>query len=86
MEFVLRKNDWKGGWENDHEAALFNSLKKEVMELEDAIFQVNTSGPQSKKYGLVIKEAVDTANFALMIADVVSRKQAELNTEKEKDG
>lgn len=66
MEFILRANDFKGGWDSMDRRYLFDCLYKEIRELYQAVFYKKTLDRTA-----VIKEAVDVANFALMIADVV---------------
>lgn len=60
MEEKLADNDHKPGWKHCSREELFTSLLLEVDELEDALFDG----------GNVIDEAVDVANFAMMIADI----------------
>ena len=78
MEEVLQENDHKGHWSKCSYAYLLQGLKQEVDELDEAleghvIGQVmprDLSGASSvEQYGEVEKEAVDVANFAMMIAD-----------------
>ena len=61
MEMALRRNDWKGGWENETPYALSHRVIDETAELLEAI--------QSWDKEWVVNEAVDIANFAMMIAD-----------------
>lgn len=63
MEFVLRANDHKPGWKADSEEALLDRLHEEVAELRTEILSED-------RVDHVVKEAVDVANFAMMIADV----------------
>lgn len=62
MENKLQKNDFKGGWQQDSIAILFNKLQGELQELHDAI-------THKKSRMDVINECVDIANYAMMIAD-----------------
>lgn len=63
MEQKLRANDHKGGWEDDYLDALFKRLLEEVEELRREVKERN---------GLsIIDEAVDVANFCMMLADRV---------------
>lgn len=66
MERVLRKNDHKGGWRESHTTWLFRRLDDETVELRKAL---GKNRPFSKK---TIDEAVDVANFAMMIADNIN--------------
>jgi NTP pyrophosphatase (non-canonical NTP hydrolase) len=61
MEVALRKNDHKGGWKECSEAYLFTRLIEEAGELGKAML--------SFLEGSVGNEAVDVANFAMMLAD-----------------
>lgn len=60
MEYKLRANDHKGGWENQSTPRLFELLKGEVKELEQALEGGNLLE--------VMLEAADVANYAMMIA------------------
>lgn len=60
MEKVLRMNDHKGGWKEIGVEFLFRRLKDECNEL-------GRCGGEDKNE--IVKEAVDIANFAMMIAD-----------------
>lgn len=66
MEQILRANDHKGGWRLMSLEALFNRAVEELDELQrDITF---TRDPEQ-----IAKEAVDVANFMLMIADNAKR-------------
>lgn len=66
MEAKLRLNDHKGHWSNCGFPYLDRRLDDKVYELKHARSNLN--------YGGMIEEAVDVANFALMIADNARRK------------
>lgn len=59
MEHVLRQNDYKGGWDDMAFEDLMERLREETEELEGC-------GLHTCK---AVKEAVDVANFAMMIAE-----------------
>lgn len=59
MEAKLKANDHKGGWQDDPIEYFFNRLTEEMMELGSAICRDDG----------VRGEAVDVANFAMMIFD-----------------
>jgi hypothetical protein len=59
MENKLKLNDHKGGWKNCDNGYLLGLLNQEIVELEEAL---------QKDYN-IIDEAIDVANFAMMIAD-----------------
>lgn len=63
MEMKLRENDHKPGWKDNSPSILMFRLTDELNELHDAIYH---GGPPS----LIRAEAVDVANFAMMISDV----------------
>ena len=64
MEATLRKNDRKGGWENEPLPDLWYKLEEETKELANAIMV------KERSYGALIRdEAVDVANYAMMIFD-----------------
>jgi len=64
MEAVLRRNDHKPGWENDTLPDLWYRLEEETKELADAIMV-----PERSSGSRIRDEAVDVANFAMMIFD-----------------
>ena len=65
MEFKLKLNDHKGGWEEVSIPHLLDKLRGEVQELEKAI---------KDEPGMnIMFEAADVANFAMMIAWNVMR-------------
>ena len=63
MEEVLRKNDHKGGWHNMSFAELVGCIAKENAELVRAF----NSHPTANYWRDICHEAVDIANFAMMI-------------------
>ena len=58
MEKVLRKNDDKGGWEQEGTEYLIDQMKDNFIQLERL--------PTNR---IIIKCCVDIANYAMMIAD-----------------
>lgn len=76
MEIELRKHDDDRGedWKNDDLDPLFVHLKKEVKELESELEPFWLIAPSAIPEGdrlKIIGEAVDTANMAMMVADVI---------------
>jgi len=63
MEQTLKDNDYKGGWDHMSPLELLNRLKEETSELADAL----EGGEESAS----IKEAIDVANFAMMIFNII---------------
>lgn len=79
MEKILKKNDHKGGWEQEDLDYLFTCLKEEVKELrkklpKDWLQWLYDSIENPKE---IIKECVDIADFAMMIACNVKESQNE---------
>jgi NTP pyrophosphatase (non-canonical NTP hydrolase) len=66
MEAVLKANDHKGGWDGCDSTYLLKRLKEEVIELE---VQINHNTREPIDLTRIIHEAVDVANYAMMIAD-----------------
>jgi NTP pyrophosphatase (non-canonical NTP hydrolase) len=66
MERVLRANDHKGGWRLMSVEALFNRAVEELDELQRAM-------KFSRDPAKIAHEAIDVANFMLMIADNAPR-------------
>ena len=70
MEQTLKKNDWKGGWEQCDLEWLLKRCGDELGELKRNLekFKVRkTASP--KELERLIDEATDVENFAMMIAD-----------------
>ena len=67
MEAKLRKNDYKGHWHYTGLQYLSMRLTQEREELRRAVDRGN---PEE-----VLNEAADVANFAMMIADYIERRQ-----------
>lgn len=79
MEEVLQENDHKGGWANEDFDYLFDRLTEEKRELRNLFyrpdFMLSLELKPSKSKKEAIKEAVDVANFCMMIVDNLRRKQ-----------
>ena len=71
MEVKLRSNDWKGGWRKMTPTEILARIREETDELEDGL----RGGAVN-----VMLEAVDVANFAMMLADVVWAAEAGYGT------
>lgn len=69
MEGALRRNDAKGGWEDDDPEWLLGRLKQETRELETELVRFENASDSQKTSIKVLWEAADVANFAMMIAD-----------------
>lgn len=72
MEKILKENDGKGGWQQEDLSYLFESLRAEVGELRVKLPPYGDVESVKDRKG-TIKECVDLANFAMMIADNVKR-------------
>jgi NTP pyrophosphatase (non-canonical NTP hydrolase) len=72
MEQVLQENDYKSGWENCSKLWLYWRVLGETEELRNALYPTSKADPE-----LIIKECVDVANFAMMIADKVKKDMEE---------
>lgn len=69
MERKLQQNDHKGGWTNESIEYLFDRLKQEVGELQKELKGEISGGAKPTNAELASLEAVDVANFAMMIVD-----------------
>lgn len=74
MERKLRANDHKGHWSNCDDLYLKRRLREETNELIDAVNRLKSyrrTSPDDVAWAarMVIREAADVANFAMMIAD-----------------
>jgi NTP pyrophosphatase (non-canonical NTP hydrolase) len=65
MQRALNDNDHKDGWDECSLGYLFGRLGEEVQELKEAMQAIDRD-PE-----LIVSEAADVANFAMMIADNV---------------
>lgn len=70
MERKLSKNDHKSGWHSADPYMMLSRLEEEVGELRCALLEGEGAAD----------EAVDVANFAMMIADVVGGLKEEDDT------
>lgn len=70
MEQVLRANDHKPGWKDWSRVEAFERLEDETEELRQALGVFRPKATLEERMAIVIKEAVDVANFAMMIADI----------------
>ena len=64
MEQKLRKNDHKGGWKNRTNGELWHKFHGEIREFDEAMINRATNDPRP-----ILMEAVDIANYSMMIAD-----------------
>ena len=71
MEVKVRSNDWKGCWQNMTPTEILARIREDTDELEDVL----RGGAVN-----VMLEAVDVANFAMMLADVVWADEAGCGT------
>ena len=69
MERVLRENDYKGGWHEMTTRELWERVHDECLELRNAVGPVRGSSYIHVDH--ILKESVDIANFAMMMADRV---------------
>lgn len=69
MESVLRENDHKGGWENEPLPDLWYKLEEETKELAHRIMVTDHEAGISASGSQIRHEAVDVANYAMMIFD-----------------
>jgi len=67
-ERKLRKNDHKGHWESCTVSYLLRRLGEEKAELVHAI-------KEKRSRAVVMAEAADVANFAMMVADIYDPKE-----------
>ena len=68
MEEMLKKNDFKGTWENDTIQWLIDKLDEELNEF--VVATVNTENNPTKENKLALRnEAADAANIIMMIVD-----------------
>lgn len=71
MEQKLRKNDHKSHWSKESFTYLFQRLDEEMRELNQAVASAKTD------YSRITDEAVDVANFLMMIVDNMAEPRQE---------
>jgi Lar family restriction alleviation protein len=80
MEATLKENDHKGGWEHMTNDAIMGRIIDEALELQTAITEIRHMRHDAAEYRegcrKAAKEASDVANFAMMLADNVTRLQS----------
>lgn len=73
MEKVLKQNDYKSGFQSLPYEYLYKRLLEEVKELFEGIYGTHpttfTQSSEEVRAEDIVKECVDIANFAMMIAD-----------------
>ena len=68
MELVLRENDHKKHWRTCRRSDMLRRIQGEYTELKNAI----RNGAEKSQ---IIKEAVDVANFCMMVADLTEHSE-----------
>lgn len=66
MEIVLRENAFKCGWQSSTDSYLLKKLEEHYNDLQNLIYQNEKEPADPEK---VIRQAIDIANYAMMIAD-----------------
>jgi hypothetical protein len=77
MEQLLRKNDAKGGWENEtllYLTSRFNNKAKSAM---DAVDYVRHYSESNVSIDVAIEDVTHAANYLMMIADNLRRMKQE---------
>ena len=69
MERVLALNDHKGGWLKMSDEEIVRRMDEETDELQLEIILRRHRRVGYKDVSLVVKEAIDVANFAMMLID-----------------
>ena len=69
MERVLALNDHKGGWLKMSDSEIARRMDEEIDELQLEIILRRHRRVGYKDVSLVVKEAIDVANFAMMLID-----------------
>ena len=68
MERILQDNDHKGGWQDMTPEEVLERINEEVGELETEVFKLSIDPDR------IVREAVDVANFCMMLVDNVRRE------------
>ena len=69
MELKLRENDHKGGWKKCKAADLFLRASEEFREADEELALYLCEGYKDPRRAL--RELADTANFLMMVADII---------------
>jgi hypothetical protein len=72
MEAQLKENDYKGGWDNCTIEYLYSRTWDELIELADILKVPDVD------HARAIKQCADTANFLMMLADLMRKQMEEL--------
>jgi len=79
MERKLRANDWKEHWSNFSVEYLAERISDELAELTHAVAKLSAAEDAGEDLGIlalsVMEEAVDLANFSMMIGDMIDRME-----------
>lgn len=70
MEAALAKNEHKGGWKDDGALELHQRIVEETDELRAELMKRRERPGYANNQALILSEAADVANFAMMVADV----------------
>jgi hypothetical protein len=69
METVLVQNDWKGGWQDMEYDEILERIDQELAELKEAFTPLKTRFWATSEQENAKKEAIDVANFCMMLVD-----------------
>lgn len=70
METVLAQNDWKGGWQDMDYDEIIERIDQELNELKAALRPAQ-GFLSAREREVAKKEAVDVANFCMMLLDLL---------------
>ena len=73
MEVTLRENDYKGGWSHMTHGQIMTRIYEEIRELNEARKNLPWGTPSVDQINAVQKETIDTANFCMMLFDILDR-------------
>lgn len=73
MREKLSENLHKSGWHDSSTAYLIGRLKEELVELEESLIKLDAENNEVNRWESSL-ECADVANFAMMIADNLTRE------------
>jgi len=71
MEMALQRNDYKGGWQDMSTGEIMDRIYEEMRELNAARKALYKSTDSASEIEAVKKEAINVANFCMMMVDVL---------------
>jgi len=69
MEKQLRKNEWKGGWQNETIVYLLHQFQLKANEVNESLNYLVNVSDSIVAHEVVLEDITDAANYLMMLAD-----------------